>query len=75
MHVGGSDESVVRRRMMLGELVTEVGSAGFTLREELLLAFLILDPIEAHVNSFGALLFNGAVGKAFGGGVVNADRI
>ena len=61
MHVGGSDESVVRRRMMLGELVTEVDSAGFTLREELLLVFPILDPIEAHVNSIGALIFNGAV--------------
>ena len=52
MKVGGSDELVVGSRMMLGEVVTKVGAAGFPEHKELLLAFPILDPIEAHVDRF-----------------------
>ena len=74
MQVGGSYESVVGSRIMLGEVVTKVGASGFSVHEELHLAFPILDPIEARVDSFGALLFNGVVSKAFGGGVVTKDR-
>ena len=49
--------------MMFGEVVTKVGATGFPVHEELILAFLILNPIELYVDSFGALLFNGVVEK------------
>ena len=62
------------RRIMLGELFAKVGPIGSPVHEELILVFPILDPIEVHVDSFGALLFNGVVGKSFGGGVVDTDR-
>ena len=31
----------------------------------------ILDPMEVHIHSLGALLFHGLIGKTGGGGVVN----
>ena len=33
-----------------------------------------MDPIKTHVNCFGAFFFNGLVGKALGGGIVNLHR-
>ena len=59
---------------MIDELVTKFSAARFPIQEEFILAFLILDPIEAHVNIFGAFLFNGVIGETFGSGVVVANR-
>ena len=41
--------------------------------EELVLANPVLDPVEAHVNSFGGLLLDAAVGEANRSGVFNLD--
>ena len=34
VQVGGSDEAVMGIRMVLGEVVTKVGTVGFTVHEE-----------------------------------------
>ena len=60
------------RRVELGEVVTEVSSAGFPINEKLFLTGAVLDSIEAHVDGFG-YFFNCAVGGAFCGRVVDAD--
>ena len=58
---------------MLGELVTEVSAFGFPINEKLVLLGAVLDPIEAHVDSYRYFLFDRSVGEAFSGGIVDAD--
>ena len=59
--------------MVFGVVVGKVGSAGHPVDEELSLSDSILDPIKAHINGFGSLLFDGLVGKTHGHGIVNLD--
>ena len=61
------------RRVVLGEVVTEVSADGFPINEKLALPGAVLDPIEAHVYGFGFFLFDRVVGKAFIGGLFDAD--
>ena len=58
---------------MLGEIVTEVSAAGFTINEKLALPGAVLDLIEAHIDGFGYFLLYGSVCKTFRGRVVDAD--
>lgn len=57
--------------MMLGKIVSAIEDAFFPVDVELALADAIADPIEAHVNGFGALLLHGVVGDAGSGAVVS----
>ena len=73
MQVGRSHNTVMGRRVVLGEIVTKVSAAGFPINEKLTLPGVVLDPIEAHIDGFGSFLIYGAVCKTFRGRVVDAD--
>ena len=73
VQVGRSHNTVIVRRVVLGEIVTEVSAAGFPINEKLALSGAVLDPIEAHIDGFGYFLLYGAVLETFHGRVVNAD--
>ena len=59
--------------MVFGVVVRKVGSSRHPVDEELSLSDSILDPIKAHINGFGSLLFDGLVGKTHCHGIVNLD--
>ena len=59
--------------MMFGVVVAKFSDARMPVYEELTLACGIAYPIKAHVDRFQSFLFDGAVGKAVGGRVVNLD--
>ena len=73
MKVGRSHDTVMGRRVVLGEIVTEVSAAGFPINEKLTLPGAVLDPIEAHIDGFGSFLLYGAICETFRGIVVDAD--
>ena len=73
MQVGRTHKAVIGRRVVLGELVTEVSAARFPINEKLALPSAVLDPIEAHIDGFGYFLLYGAVCETFRGRVVDAD--
>ena len=73
VQVGMSHNTVMVRRVVLGEVVTKVSASGFPINEKLTLSGAVLDPIEAHIDGFGYFLFDCAVGKTFHGRVVDAD--
>ena len=52
MQVDRSYNMVMGRRVVLGEIVTEVSAAGFPINEKLALPGAVLDPIEAHIDGF-----------------------
>ena len=64
---------VMVRRVVLGEIVTEVSAAGFPINEKLAFPGAVLDPIEAHIYGFGYFLLYGVVCETFRGRVVDAD--
>jgi hypothetical protein len=49
-------------KMVFHEVVSEVGGATLPVDDELALAYAVADPVEAHVNGFGALLVDGVIG-------------
>ena len=57
VQVGRSHNTVMGRRVVLGEVVTEVSAAGFPINEKLALTGAVLDPIEAHIDGFGYFCF------------------
>ena len=57
MQVGRAHTAMMDRRLVLGEVVTEVTVSGFTINEKLAFAGAVLDPIEAHFNGFGYFCF------------------
>ena len=73
VQVGRSHNTVMVRRVVLGEIVTEVSAAGFPINEKLDFPGVVLDPIEAHIDGFGSFLLYGAVCKTFYGRVVDTD--
>ena len=54
-------DTVMGRRVVLGEIVTKVSAAGFPMNEKLTLPGAVLDPIEAHIDGFGSFLLYGAI--------------
>ena len=50
VQVGRSHNTVMGRRVVLGEIFTEVSAAGFPINEKLALPGAVLDPIEAHIS-------------------------
>ena len=54
VQVSRSHNTVIGRRVVLGEVVTEFSAAGFPINEKLALLSAFLDPIEAHIDGFGS---------------------
>ena len=59
--------------MMFCEVIGAVGRAAVPVDMVLVLTDAVADPVETHVHSFGAFLFDGVVGEAGGCGVVSLD--
>ena len=57
----------MRRRVMFCVIVGQIGYAWLPVDEELAAAGVVPDPVEAHVNGFGALLFDGVICKSDSG--------
>ena len=62
------------RMAAFGKIVGSVLDARCPIDEILALVAMILDPVIAHVDSFGATLLDGAVGKTFSGAVVGVNE-
>jgi hypothetical protein len=60
-------------RMVLGEIIGKIVTAFLPVDSELALADGIADPVEAHVDGFGAALLDSVVDDAFSTGVVSLD--
>ena len=73
VQVGRSHDTVMGRRVGLGEIFTEVSADRFPINEKLTLLGAVLDPIEAHIDGFGYFLLYGAICETFSGRVVHAD--
>ena len=64
MEVCRPHEAVKSRRVMFCVIVVHIGYAWFPVDKELAAAGAIVDPAEAHVDGFGALLFDGVICKS-----------
>jgi hypothetical protein len=71
--VPGPHLAVMSGRVMFSEVVSQIVSAAAPVDKELALGDAVSDPVEAHVDGFGAALFDGVVGNARGTGVVGLD--
>ena len=60
-------EAVISRRVMFCVIVVQIGYAWLLVDEELAAVGAVADPVESHVNGFGALLFDGAICKSKSG--------
>ena len=56
VQVGRAHKAVMGRRVILGEVFTEVSADGFPINKKLALPGAVLDTIEAHVDGFGFFL-------------------
>ena len=61
VRVGRSHDTVMGRRVVLGEIVTKFSASGFPMNEKLTLPGAVLDPIEAHIDGFGYFFLYDAV--------------
>ena len=75
VQVGRLHNTVMGRRVVLGEIVTKVSAAGFPINEKLALSGAVLDTIEAHIDGFGYFFLYGDVCETFRSRVVDADWI
>ena len=57
VQVGRSHDTVMGRRVVLGEIVTEVSAAGFPINKKLTFPSAVLNPIEVHIDGFGYFCF------------------
>ena len=73
MQAYGSLGLVVGGREMLGVVVRMVFTTRFPVDSKLALSNTVADPIEAHVDGFGAPLFDFVIDDAFGDGIVSLD--
>ena len=58
---------------MFGEVVGQIVGTAAPVDKELALVDAVSDPVEAHVNGFGATLFDSVVCNAGGAGIVGLD--
>jgi len=72
--IGGSHGLVVGGGMVLRKVVGSIGDAGLPEDVELALVGPVAEPIESHVDRFGASLFYSVIGNAAGSVVVSLDR-
>ena len=61
MQVCRPHEAVMSRPVMFCVLVVQIGYAWLPVDKELAAAGVVADPIETHVDGFGALLFDGVI--------------
>ena len=73
MQIERPNSSMMRGRMMLGEVIREIVFASSPIYVELALTDAIAYPIIAHVHCLGTSLLYGVVGDALRGVVVGAD--
>ena len=73
VQVGRSHDTVMVRRVVLGEIVAEVSAAGFPINEKLTFPGVVLDPIEAHFDGVGYIFLYVAICKNFRSSVVDKD--
>ena len=52
------------RQVMLCVIIINIGYAWLSVDEELDAADMAADPVETHVDGFGAILFDGVIGKS-----------
>jgi hypothetical protein len=64
---------MVCRRIVFGEVVSQIVRTTAPMDNEVALGNLILNPIEAHVNGFGATLLYSSVCDACSTGVISLD--
>jgi hypothetical protein len=60
-------------RMMLHEVISQVGFTGPPIKVELFFSLPILQPLEPHIYRFGVLWLNFRIDKPFGGRVICLD--
>ena len=72
MQVSSAHAPVMGRRVVLGGVVGQIGGARAPVDVELALRLTVLEPVEAHVDGFGAALFDGAGREAGSEGIVSA---
>jgi hypothetical protein len=59
---------------MFCERISQVVLTWPVINQKLALASTIFQPMPPHGHGLGAFLFHGAIGKTFGGGVVDLHR-
>ena len=64
---------MVHGRVMLGEVISQIVTAFAPVDVELALDRTVLEPIKAHVDVFGAALFDGVIDDSGGTTVVNLE--
>ena len=70
MLIDGSHETVVRRRMVLRKVISQVHGSGGPKNFEMALTDSVLNPIVAHVDGFRTSLLDSVVDDAACGAVV-----
>jgi len=73
MEVQSARAAVNGRSKVLRVVVRKIANARLPLDDELAVLDAILEPIETHVNCFGAFLFNSSIEDAAGDTVVSCD--
>jgi hypothetical protein len=71
--VPGPHLAVMSGQVMFSEVVSQIVSAAAPVDKELAMGDAVSDPVEAHVDGFGAALFYSVVGNARCTGVVGLD--
>jgi hypothetical protein len=72
--VDGAHGLVMFRRVILGVIIYKIEFSRGPIDMELVLLDPIADPVEAHINGLGPLLFYGAIDDAISCGIVGAKR-
>ena len=73
MQVEGTHALVVSWCMVLAEVVAQVGVSWLPVNSELSLFNTVLEPVESHVDGFGAALLDSAIEDSIGTFVVSLD--
>jgi len=66
-------DPVMWRHEVLQAAVGKIANVSFPLDDELAVLDAILEPIETHVNCFGAFLFHSSIADAVGNTVISCD--
>ena len=74
MKVQWANSAMVGSWMMLCPVVGVVVGSGFPVDDELALLDTVFEPVESHVDGFGAFLLDCVIGDALSTSVVSLDR-